>query len=105
VSLTLEPVNKRYTGAATADVLFTNDRFGPCVIQGLVAATAAGNTLSPDVMVKAGTRVIGDHPGIPAGGGFVVNAPVMVGAGESVTLTTTDPGGKLSITFYVDWNC
>lgn len=100
----LEPFNKRYTGAATSDVLVTNDRSSRCVVQGLIVATANGNTLSPDVTVKAGSKVIGDHPGIPAGGGFVVNSPIAVKPNDSVTLTTTDPGGSLAVTLYVDWN-
>lgn len=100
---TYEPFNKRYTGAASGDILFTNDRSSACVVSSLVVAAANGNTLAPDVIVKAGSKVIGDHPGVPAGGGFVVNSLIAVGPGDSVTMTTTDPGGTLAITFFVDW--
>lgn len=100
----VEPFNKRYTDSATADVVFHNDREGPCAVSQIVVAASNDNTLAPDVIVKAGSRVIGDHPGVPAGGGFVVSGPVSIGPGEDVTLTTTDPGGTLALTLYVDWN-
>lgn len=100
----VEPFNKRYTDAATDDVLFTNDRSSNCAVSQIIVAASNGNSLSPDVKVKAGSKVIGSHPGVPAGGGFVVSGPVSVAAGDDVTLTTTDPGGTLDLTLYVDWN-
>jgi len=100
----VEPVYKRYTAAASGDVVFHNDRTTPCAVTQIIVAAANSNTLNPDVQVKAHGKVIGSHPGIPAGGGFVASGPISVDASEDVTLTTTDPGGTVDLTLYVDWN-
>lgn len=97
------PVNKRYTDAATDDVVFTNDRAFPCEVAGIYVAAANSNTLSPDVRLKSNSVVIADHPGVPAGGGLVSSACIEVPPGKSVTVSTTDPGGTLAVTFYINW--